>query len=78
MKPKSEVLFREDKIGKVVVGKKIPVTTGQVEYEFKHLLGKLKKRDIALYENLRKIKTIDINPVFEIIEGEKEFWEKGK
>ncbi|BBL45551.1 pyrimidine dimer DNA glycosylase [Nanobdella aerobiophila] len=55
---------------------KIPVTKEQVNYEFNHLLKKLKNRDIKRYEEFRDIKNIEVHPIFYIIEGDIEEWEK--
>lgn len=65
---------------------KITVTKGQLEYEFRHLQEKLKKRcpDQFIYnmysvqdENLN-IKNLSVNITFTAIEGEIESWEKIK
>jgi hypothetical protein len=55
---------------------KIPVTRGQIDYEFKHLLKKLSKRDKTLYMKLKKTKNVRTHPIFYIIEGPVEGWEK--
>ncbi|NMC67374.1 MAG: hypothetical protein GYA61_04015, partial [Spirochaetales bacterium] len=60
---------------------KIKVTDGQIKYEFEFLKKKLKKRDLQKYlklENIENDMDIEINPIFEIIEGEIEEWEKVK
>jgi hypothetical protein len=55
---------------------KIPITSGQVEYEFKHLLGKLKQRDLVLYKKIKLIKRIKVHPIFNKVSGNVEEWEK--
>ena len=57
---------------------KIPVTSGQLEYEFTHLLGKLKKRAPGLYFKLNKLesKNIELHPGFNQVAGDVEDWEK--
>ena len=65
------------KIEVVELKEKIPVTKGQLEYEFHHLLKKLQKRDPERYETLKSEKDIHASPVFLIIEGKVEHWEKG-
>ncbi len=60
---------------------KIKVTEGQVKYEFEFLKMKLKRRDFQKYleiENIAKEKAIEVNPIFEVIVGEVEKWEKKK
>jgi len=67
----------------------IPVTKGQLKYEFKHLQSKLWLRDRHKYfENKKLIKIFCINetrrrikahPIFKIIDNpNREYWEKGK
>lgn len=51
------------------------VTTGQLEYEISHLLGKLKMRDIAKFEELSKQKKIIPHPLFKTVRGKIEKWE---
>ena len=53
----------------------ITVTTRQLDYEFNHLLEKLKKRDPARYEQLFKITDIRLHPIFTKVIGERENWE---
>ena len=48
---------------------KLIVTTGQVAYESKHLLKKLKERDPTKWKGLRKHAQFDPHPMFIIIEG---------
>ena len=52
------------------------VTSGQVVYEFHHLLDKLEKRSPARFAQLRKIKTIKVHPILKKVDGEVEQWEK--
>lgn len=56
--------------------KKIPVTQGQIEYEWEHLLSKLKKRDNEKWQEIKKEKNILPHPLFTTIPGEIENWEK--
>lgn len=54
----------------------IPVTKGQVRYEFNHLLSKLSKREPTLYEKFMNETKIETIPLFRLIDGEVENWEK--
>lgn len=54
---------------------KIAVTSGQVEYEAKHLAEKLKNRDTEKYHYFQKTNSIDVHPIFKVIEGGIEDWE---
>ena len=68
--------FRKKKIGAIVHYEKMPVTKGQILFETGHLLSKLKKRDQERFAYLSEIKDPDPHPLFFIIEGETESWEK--
>ena len=70
--------FDRNKIDSTHTENKIPVTVGQINYEFAHLLNKLKVRDPALYSQLHTIKKIEAHPLFETIPGDVEEWEKIK
>jgi hypothetical protein len=54
----------------------IPVTDGQLEYELNHLKAKLIRRDMAQYEKLSKLTFPLPNPVFIVVKGSPEPWEK--
>jgi len=71
--------FRKGKIssGRIILGK-IPVTKGQIKFEFSHLFKKLEKRAQRKLEEIKKEEKNfpEVNPVFYIIGGEIEKWEK--
>ena len=67
--------FDKGKIGKIKTTNKILVNSGQLTYEYKHLLQKLKKRDKVLFEKIKKIKRIKTNPIFQSHKGKIENWE---
>ena len=67
--------FNNKKINPEFGKTKIKVTSKQIEYEAKHLLGKLKIRDKDKYTSLKKLKSFESNPLFKITEGEIEDWE---
>ncbi|MEM3573387.1 MAG: pyrimidine dimer DNA glycosylase/endonuclease V [Nitrososphaeria archaeon] len=56
----------------------IPVTRGQLIYEFNHLMKKLFKRDRKRYNKLVEVVFPDPHPLFTIVAGDIEFWEKVK
>ena len=68
--------FNKDKITWKFKKTKITVTTGQLKYEVSHLLKKLKKRDIQTYIKLKENKKFDVHPMFQVIDGSVENWEK--
>ena len=62
----------------------IPVTRGQVEFEYLHLVKKLINRLPEWIEEklpfgpyLTKANLIELHPLFYLVDGEKESWEKG-
>ena len=67
--------FDKNKINWYFKKSKLTVTTGQLNYEVKHLLVKLKPRDINKYEELKTKSTFDIHPLFKLVNGDIESWE---
>ena len=57
---------------------KIELTTGQIKYEWMHLLNKLKIRDPELYKKYYSINTPDAHPLFKLVEGPIADWERIK
>ena len=54
----------------------IAETRGQVDYEWQHLLRKLRVRDASRYRLLRGIKRPEPHPLFRIVAGDVRSWEK--
>jgi Pyrimidine dimer DNA glycosylase len=67
--------FDKSKICNEEFKDKITVTTGQVEYEFMHLLKKLKERSPELYVKFETVKKIKLHPSFKQVNGDIESWE---
>ena len=67
--------FNKTKFNKVSKPKKISVTNGQLQYETKHLLNKLKLRDPAKHKLLQHEKQMNPHPLFNVVEGGIESWE---
>lgn len=55
---------------------RMTVTDGQISYERDHLLAKLKVRDPSKYDELMLQKNVLPHPIFEVIPGEVEDWER--
>ena len=72
---KRDYKFNRAKITKNGECSQIQVTEGQVEYEFMHLLSKLKVRDSTRYKELKSIKEIKTHPLFAKVKGGVEEWE---
>ncbi len=70
--------FDKSKLDSEISKEKIPITKGQLEYEFKYLMRKLESRSPDKYNKLKKINEIDPHPIFRAVEGGIESWEKVK
>ncbi|AEE94719.1 pyrimidine dimer DNA glycosylase [Acidianus hospitalis W1] len=68
--------FNKEKIVKYDLTLRMPVTEGQINYEFRHLLEKLKIRNPKMYAELLQVKITEVNPIFFVIKGDVEEWEK--
>jgi len=69
-------LFDKKKIGRVKIKTEIKVTSGQIHFELSHLKNKLWKRDRKKYIELKEIDIPELHPLFRLIEGDIEDWEK--
>lgn len=67
--------FNKSKIIEPRLKDKVVVTTGQLDYEVQHLLGKLKQRDPTRYNKVSQITDIKPHPLFKIVEGDIADWE---
>lgn len=54
----------------------IPVASGQIEYEWAHLMAKFKRRNPELYRKWRGTIAPDLHPLFELRDGPIEAWER--
>ncbi|MBN1625503.1 MAG: DNA lyase [Deltaproteobacteria bacterium] len=69
--------FDRSRIVKKDFNGKITVTSGQIEYEFRHLTNKLKNRSPGFYEKLKTTEKIEVHPIMQKISGNLESWEIG-
>ena len=70
--------FDQSKIPNATQKLQLQVTSGQMEYEWNLLIAKLAKRDPQKLEAIKNIDFPEAHPLFEIVEGEIEEWEKVK
>ena len=69
--------FSNKKLEKVAtLGVRVKISQGQLEYEFAHLLTKLRIRDKQKYQELSSVNLIETNSIFERAAGGVEKWEK--
>ena len=67
--------FDASKIAQHAHAKTIPVTEGQLAYEYVHLEAKLKLRDADACIRLQREKVLQTHPLFEQVKGGVEDWE---
>jgi hypothetical protein len=70
--------FDVRKIGPVRAGLVLRATHGQLECEWQHLLGKLARRSPKLYARLRGERAVAAHPLFTLVKGEVESWERAR
>lgn len=75
--------FKQEKIFRPLVYAKLDVTKDQLTYEFNHLTKKVLTRDFKTYQKnfsklLNRRGQIESHPLFKVIDGTIESWEKRK
>lgn len=55
---------------------RIPVTDGQLALEWTHLLAKLERRSPDLWEQERQLREPAVHPLFAVVPGRVESWER--
>jgi hypothetical protein len=68
--------FDKSKFVEITDIEKLNVNSGQLDFEKSHLLKKLKFRDEKKYNEIIDIVNFETNPLFNLINGEIEPWEK--
>ncbi len=68
--------FDRSKIRPLVLKKIIPVNSCQLDFEFNHLLKKLEIRDCDAFSIAKRVMKIKANPIFKVVTGAVEKWEK--
>jgi hypothetical protein len=69
-------VFDRSKLGRARLRTRIPVTDGQLEYEWRHLLQKLAARSPALHEQWAAHAERECHPLFHVRPGPVEPWER--
>ena len=69
--------FDAAKINRARCSGHLPVTRGQLAYEWKQLLAKLAARDPERHRQLRTVERPRPHPLFRVVAGGREDWEKG-
>ena len=68
--------FDESKIGLVHDLELIPVTGGQIDYEWRHLMKKLSTRNKGVYKQWAGTRRALCHPLFRRVHGAVEIWER--
>jgi hypothetical protein len=68
--------FDRRKLGGRRLRRPIAETRGQLLHEWRHLLGKLRVRDLARYRALRRLEAPRPHPVFRVVAGGVRAWER--
>lgn len=68
--------FNATKIGPVRRSVILTATTGQLAYEWRHLLDKLERRNPVLHRRWIGLRFPEPNPIFRIVSGKMETWER--
>lgn len=68
--------FDRSKVGPVRRPVQIPVTRGQLELEWRHLLHKLERRSPVVHKRWQSLQLPQPNPTFALMEGPVEPWER--
>lgn len=68
--------FDASKIDETATAPSIEETSDQLEYEWRHLMGKLKKRAPELSNEYKTVERPDAHPLFRMVDGGIRKWEK--
>lgn len=68
--------FDASKIARRRLPRTLTVTQGQLDFELSHLKCKLRLRDPGRYRELRRVLEITPHPLFTVVAGEVETWER--
>lgn len=69
--------FAAGKIGRGRSRRRLTVSRGQLDFEWRHLMAKLAKRDPERRERLAAVETPEPHPLFRLVPGDVAPWEKG-
>jgi hypothetical protein len=69
--------FDRRKLGRTRPVGHLPVTSGQVRFELAHLKKKIRRRNRRAYLLFREVDVPSLHPIFRLVQGNREPWEKG-
>lgn len=68
--------FDESKLASAATLPRLPVTSGQLAYEWRHLQGKLERRNPVVHAQNLKTELPEPHPLFVVVPGTVEAWER--
>ena len=68
--------FDRSKLGRTGSAQRIPVTDGQLSYEWRWLLSKLRRRSFPVYRRHLDVFRPEANPLFRVVPGPIADWER--
>jgi hypothetical protein len=68
--------FDGRKIGRARSAERLAVSSGQLAFEWRHLLGKVRVRAPAWHERLRDVERPEPHPLFRVVDGGVAAWER--
>jgi hypothetical protein len=68
--------FSSRKVGPARARVVLTVTRGQLEYEWRHLMRKLRSRSPRLHRRWRTLSAAEAHPLFRVVPGEVAGWER--
>lgn len=68
--------FDKTKVGPIRAPITLTATVGQLQYEWRHLLGKLERRSPRLHRQWIGARSLQPHPIFRVTAGEVEAWER--
>ncbi len=68
--------FARSKIGRARQREEMTATRGQLEFEWAHLMAKIRTRDPGWHSRVKRVRRPSPHPLFRIVAGPVEAWEK--
>ena len=68
--------FDHTKLGREVFVQRIPATDGQLQYEWRWLLEKLRRRSPLVYRRHLEVRVPSVHPLFRLVSGPVAEWER--
>jgi hypothetical protein len=70
--------FSRERVSRARSAERLSVTTGQLDFEWRHFLRKARSRAPYVYRQIRAVTRPDAHPLFRVVTGRVASWEKGE